>query len=162
MDLLIHGKRPYKLLHSDQRDKTKRGLSSAVRGCTAAVSIPHSSRKHFFRADISSRVSEGWQREICVTSHLSAPQQAEPMDDFWKQIGKTLLDISITAAETPSTASRWLTQGCSHQVGGTQRLLPPNTAPATPPGSPHCGTVPLVRCGTYPLGLSSPNPVKLH
>lgn len=103
MDLLIHGKRPYKSLHSDQRDKTKRGLSSAVRGCTAALSVTHSSRNHFFRADISYisdiltffgglvECNTGASAGLCHISpgpHLSAPQQAEPKDDFCKQIGK--------------------------------------------------------------------------
>lgn len=76
MDLLIHGKCPYKLLHSDQRDKTKPGLSSAVRGCTAVISVPCSRRNNFFRADISYRALEGWQSatqrpvQMWVTPHL--------------------------------------------------------------------------------------------
>lgn len=172
-------------MRSTGQDKTRTLLGSGRLHCShfshtfQQKSLFHST--HFLQGFLGglAECSTGPSADLCHISPgplLSAPQQAEPMGDFCKQIrGKKLLDISFTAAETHlSTPACWLTQGCSHQVGwDTEAAAPnsfPNTAPATPLGSAHCGTGKgdchpdemWHRSMRISSALSSSNPVKPH
>lgn len=90
-----------------------------------------------------------WSPPLCPT---------EPVDDFCKQIGK-----NTACKKQGKTSVPQLQKLHPHLLAGSHRAAVgwdteaaalnsfPNTAPATPPGSPHCGTGSLVRCGTDPL-----------